>query len=90
MVKGVNKTVIVVNDTGSKYFEKIVFYVSDEYGNVNSKHLKKAVSTYKFDFLPNKNNIRLRDKVKKRKRRLIYSAIGGGFLLAIIALIIFL
>ena len=28
MVKGVNKTVIEVNNTGSKVFDRIVFYVS--------------------------------------------------------------
>ena len=27
MVKGVNKTIIEVNNTGSRYFEKIVFYL---------------------------------------------------------------
>ena len=36
MVKGVNKTVIEVNNTGSKIFEKIVFYVSPQYGNLNA------------------------------------------------------
>ena len=42
MVKGVNRTVIEVNDTGSKVFEKIVFYVSPQYGNLSAKVLKQA------------------------------------------------
>ena len=29
MVKGVNKRVIEVNNTGNKFFEKIVFYVEE-------------------------------------------------------------
>ena len=37
MVKGVSKTVIVVNNTGSKLFEKIVFYVTPEYGTLSAK-----------------------------------------------------
>ena len=40
MVKGVSKTVIVVNNTGSKLFEKIVFYVTPEYGTLSALQLK--------------------------------------------------
>ena len=36
MVKGVNKTIIEVNNTGSKFFEKIVFYVTPQYGNLST------------------------------------------------------
>jgi large subunit ribosomal protein L7A len=43
MVKGVSKTIIEVNNTGSKYFEKIVFYVTPQYGNLSAKQLKKAL-----------------------------------------------
>ena len=46
MVKGVSKTVIVVNNTGSKLFEKIVFYVTPEYGTLSAKQLKKAASSF--------------------------------------------
>lgn len=42
MVKGVNKTVIEVKDTGSKMFEKIVLYVAPEYGRLNLTQLQKA------------------------------------------------
>ncbi len=50
MVKGVSKTVIVVNNTGSKLFEKIVFYVTPEYGNLSAKQLKKAASEFSFNY----------------------------------------
>ncbi|MBQ1989128.1 MAG: hypothetical protein II234_04420 [Clostridia bacterium] len=69
MVKGVSKTVIVVNNTGNKYFEKIVFYVSPEYGNTNSGHLNSAatkfISTMDFNTM-NKNSLRNRHRNKKR------------------------
>ena len=42
MVKGVNKRVIEVNDTGSKFFEKIVFYVTPEYSELTPAQLKSA------------------------------------------------
>ena len=50
MVKGVSKTVIVVNNTGSKLFEKIVFYVTPEYGTLSAKQLKKAASSFSFNY----------------------------------------
>lgn len=48
MVKGVSKTVIVVNNTGSKLFEKIVFYVTPEYGTLSAKQLKKRRAAFRF------------------------------------------
>lgn len=42
MVKGVNKTVIEINDTGSKVFEKVVFYVSPKYSTLTAKQLSRA------------------------------------------------
>ena len=35
MVKGVSKRIIEVNNTGNKFFEKIVIYVTPEYGNLS-------------------------------------------------------
>lgn len=67
MVKGVSKTVIVVNNTGNKFFEKIVFYVTPEYGNLNSGKLNSAAAKYIGTFeLDNKNNKSLRKRYKKR------------------------
>ena len=34
MVKGVSKTIIEVNDTGSRLFEKIVLYVTPEFSKL--------------------------------------------------------
>ena len=88
MVKGVNKTVIEVNNTGSRYFEKIVFYVTPQYGNLSAKQLKKAASNFSFNFesLPQKNGLRNLHKWRKIKRVLLY----GGATLAIIVSSLFL
>lgn len=89
MVKGVSKTVIVVNNTGSKLFEKIVFYVTPEYGNLSAKQLKKAASSFSFNyegFAPSKKTIRKRYKRKRIVRFLSISAI----ILAITATILIL
>ena len=88
MVKGVNKTVIEVNNTGSKYFEKIVFYVTPQYGNLSAKQLKKAASTFSFNFDNTVSQKPLR-KVINRRKIVILSSIGAmlfatiGFLVAI-------
>ena len=76
MVKGVNKTVIEVNNTGSRYFEKIVFYVTPQYGNLSAKQLKKAASNFSFNFeaLPQKNRLRKLHKSRIIKQILLYGA----------------
>lgn len=83
MVKGVNKTIIEVNNTGSKYFEKIVFYVTPQYGNLNAKQLRKAASNFSFNFDGTSNRKPLR-KIKKRQKFLKISLLAVGGLIALI------
>ncbi len=85
MVKGVNKTVIEVNNTGSRYFEKIVFYVTPQYGNLSAKQLRKAASTFSFNFDNSVNRKPLRKVNKRRKiKKLCY--ILGAVLLSVVVL----
>lgn len=71
MVKGVSKTVIVVNNTGSKLFEKIVFYVTPEYGNLSAKQLKKAASSFSFHY--DSVSVPSLRKIRKRKKIILFS-----------------
>lgn len=92
MVKGVNKTVIEVNNTGSKVFEKIVFYVNPGCGNLSAKSLKKAMQSFTFQFDERNNRAykSLRQRMLLRRRMFIC---GVGLTVAAIitaALIIFL
>lgn len=83
MVKGVNKTVIEVNDTGSKLFEKIVFYVTPQYGSLSAKQLKKAAREFTFNYdeaAAKRNSVRNR---LIRKRRIAIGLLSGGILLFI-------
>lgn len=80
MVKGVNKTVIEVNNTGSKIFEKIVFYVTPQYGNLTAKQLRRAAREFSFSFSSGegagqKSSLRHRVKSRRRKRLLISAAL---------------
>lgn len=78
MVKGVNRTVIEVHNTGSKYFEKIVFYVTPEYGNLSPKQLERAsaqISPIFSQSLQQKSVGSLRKRCrKKQKRHLVLAA----------------
>ena len=67
MVKGVNKTVIEVNNTGSKIFDRIVFYVTAQYGNLSAKELMKATENFTFQF--DKRSGRGYKKLRRRMMR---------------------
>lgn len=73
MVKGVNKTVIEVNNTGSKVFDRIVFYVSPAYCNLNVKNLNRAIKSFTFDFdnRASKGYGSLRKRMLLKKRLMI-------------------
>ena len=71
MVKGVNKTIIEINETGNEYFEKIILYVSPKYSSVNSLKIKKAVGEElkKINGNSIKNGKSLRRMIKMKNRR---------------------
>lgn len=79
MVKGVSKTIIEVNNTGSKLFEKIVFYVTPEYGTLNAKQLKRAAADFSFNFNQSFAENSLRKRVK-RKRITTFSIVTAAVL----------
>lgn len=86
MVKGVNKTVIEVNNTGSKIFEKIVFYVTPQYGSLSPERLQRAAGEFSFRFDERGTYAPLRRRCRKRKiRRLL---IAGAALLAAAAVVL--
>ena len=90
MVKGVSKTIIEVNNTGSKLFEKIVFYVTPEYGNLSAKQLKRAAADFSFNYDSTlSKNTPLRKRYKQ-KRKIRWMAVGSlaVLVLGIILLII--
>ncbi len=90
MVKGVNKTVIEVNDTGSKMFEKVVFFVSPRYSTLKAAALNKAVREFSFN-IENQNSpkrsLRKRVRLKKGAKIFLFSA-GAVVLTAVVLLIV--
>lgn len=41
MIKGVNHQVVEVSDTGSEYFEKIMFFVSPDYAGISEGKIRE-------------------------------------------------
>ena len=86
MVKGVNKTVIEVNNTGSRLFEKIVFYVTPEYSNLSAKQLKRAAGNFSFNYENHLQKQSLRARYKRRRTLALIAFFGS--ILALIGLIL--
>lgn len=45
MIKGVNHRVVEVSDTGSEYFEKIMFFVSPDYASLSESKIREKAGT---------------------------------------------
>lgn len=43
MIKGVNRQMVEVKETGSEYFERILFIVKPEYANMQENKLREQV-----------------------------------------------
>lgn len=92
MVKGVNKTVIEVNNTGSKIFDRIVFYVTAQYGNLSAKELMKATEnfTFQFDKRSGRGYRRLRRRMLRKRILSVIGIAAAVLALASVAVIIFI
>lgn len=44
MIKGVNRQVVEVNDTGCEYFERIMFFVKPEYASISEGKIRERAS----------------------------------------------
>lgn len=87
MVKGVNKNVIEINDTGSEIFERIVFYVSPRFSNISAKRLLKETDKFTFNAAGHykKSRNSLRQRMIRRRRRFI---LGVSLIIVAIAAVI--
>ncbi len=86
MVKGVNKRVIEVNNTGNKFFEKIVFYVTPEYGDLSAEQLYDAAEYLSLNLCDNASVGVPTLRKKRKKRRFLIFSLAGMTVLFLIAL----
>ena len=72
MVKGVNKTVIEINDTKSDSFEKVVLYVRPEFATLKQKELEREAESIIEDYSFEDCDFLSEDTKPKSKRFLFY------------------
>ena len=65
MVKGVNRQVLEIHETGCEYFEKALFFVRPEYSRENEGKLKTQAmsSVMKFNSVPKTRKQKLKSRV---------------------------
>ena len=90
MVKGVNKTVIEINNTGSKVFDRIVFYVSPQYGNLSTKNLNRAVRDFTLQMDGRSSGLGYNTIRQRRiaRRRMIIAAVATVVVLSCVVTLI--
>ncbi len=79
MVKGVNKSVIEITDTGNRYFSKVILFVSPEYVNKNSRRLTAEAGELIKSLHRADDVLSLRKAVMKerrRRRKILYVSSG--------------
>ncbi len=90
MVKGVNKTIIEINNTGNNYFERAILFIDPEYCCFSEKRIKNEALKYLNGV--NKDypvGLRQRRLIKlKRKKKLIFLVSAGIVALSVLLLIL--
>ena len=85
MVKGINRQVLELNDTGSRYFEKAFFFVKPEYSRESESVLRQSALRAVNDGLgvPKSRRQKIKSKVSLFAELLI-SAGAGAVITALI------
>ena len=84
MVKGVNKTIIEITNTGNKLFNRAILFVSPEYVDKSDKKLTDEAQAL-IKRLESMGNESLREAVKrerKRKRKIILFSLTGALVVS--------
>ena len=88
MVKGVNKTIIEINNTGSKYFDRVLLFVNPAYSGVPQSKLEAVaadiIRSAEQGRTPPRRVMRRRRIIKRRLIILAALAAAVGIILAIL------
>ena len=90
MVKGVNRQIIEINDTGSKYFERILLFVTPAASQVSTRRLEREAVNILGGIspdLPVKMGLRARHKNKLIKRRVLAISVAAVVVTATVLLL---
>ena len=80
MIKGVNRQVLEVHETGTKYFEKALFFVKPEYSTLGERRLnEKALQALSgHDKVPVTRHAKIKNIVLKIVCLLLSAMTGAG------------
>ena len=80
MIKGVNRQVLEVHETGTKYFEKALFFVKPEYSTLGERRLnEKALQALSGnDKVPVTRHSKIKNVVLKIVCLLLSAMTGAG------------
>lgn len=76
MVKGVNRQIIEINDTGNKYFERVLLFVSPAQSDTDEKDLYAQARHYVSSLSDEEGRVSLRKRhrAKSRKKLIIIAS----------------
>lgn len=87
MIRGISKKIIEVNNTGSEFFEKAVFYVKND-KEVGEKQLRaeadKFLYTYMSDYSNNYKKGFLRKKEQKRNANAVITTLAVSIVICLV------
>ncbi|MEE1186500.1 MAG: hypothetical protein UHN02_03875 [Acutalibacteraceae bacterium] len=86
MLKGVNRKIIEINNTNSKYFEKAILFVSDDFTGESDENLQKQAQIA-VDFFAGKFFYK---KKKSAKFKIVLVSVFSAIIAGVVTLICFL
>ncbi len=89
MVKGVNKSVIEISETGNEMFEKVILYVAPEYCNASDKKLRDAAEELIEDFENTCEFTPVNKQNNAKKLGLLICAASAVFMISLFLFLIF-
>lgn len=81
MLRGINRSIIEINDTDNRYFEKVLIFVRPEFGSFPEGYLKKEakkmVGSISTSPVGLKKRIPIRKKIKLKRKRILAGVLLG-------------
>lgn len=84
MIKGVNKQVVEVVDTGSDYFERALFFVDPKYYGISESKLKEKAGLIANSAGKPPENKRIRRNRRIKKAVCLFAAAAAGSLATVL------
>lgn len=79
MLRGINRSIIEISETESKYFEKILFFVKPEFGSLPPERLdneaKRMLGAISFTPVGLSRGMSARKRAQIKKRRKLVAAV---------------